>query len=157
MGSALRKAPERRFVEDELGIHELYDLATGLAKDVEYNMDEANAMRLEVASKEQDIELREWDLRLELRAVQSDGAFKSLAAEDRAVAEAKMTDERYVQRVQFLAEYREKLGNIEAALRGFELSHRSVVARMNSLSAYLTFLAACKAARTAALDAQIPV
>lgn len=154
---AIRKAPERRYVEDELGMHGLFAEATELAKNVEYNMTELAKSKQHVYAAEQDIEFREWDLRIELRQSQPDGQFKSLAAEDRAVAEAKMTDERYVQRVQLLGELREDVEKIEAGLRGFELVHRSVVARMNNLSSYLQFLSACKAARTAALDTGMPV
>lgn len=153
--SPIRRPREIAYAEDTLGVHAVHTDAESVAKEIEGVLLNVNAHRNAVRRHDERIEVREYEIAVEVKSESTDSKL-SMAALERAVKDRLMNDDVWVQAKAARTEDAEALSRLEVELRALELRHRTLVARLQELGGYFQYLAACKNARTTAVEVSWP-
>lgn len=137
-----------RFAEDELGVHTVFRDSVELEEKLRNCIAERTEEEIIVRMREARIEGRIIEVREKVRA-DSDSSISATAYESK-VKDACASDEQLREYKEALSENKDRLTMLEGEIRGYELMHRSRIARMNELGGYLSYLAASRNASTAA-------
>lgn len=138
---------EIAFAEDQLRLPQLWQELQQAQAQVEALLQRKSITLL--ARSNQDEKLAEAERDIELKVI-ADGDTKSVAARERAIKDALMSDETYQALHAHSGTLRAELDQIDIDLRAVELQHRAIIATLNSASEYMAFLTAARNARSVA-------
>lgn len=137
-----------RFAEDELGVHTVFNESVALEEKLQKLIEERTNEEIIVRAREARIEGRMVEIREKVRE-DSDSSISATAYESK-VKDACASDKALREFKEALGENKDHLIQLEGEIRGYELMHRSRIARMHELGGYLHYLAASRNASTAA-------
>lgn len=153
MSTAVRRPREITYAEDTLGVHEIFTEIETVAKQLEAALESQNEFKQSLRLRDEEIEEIEYDLAVEVKAADPK---LSLAAQEREVKSRLMDSHIWAQAKLSRNNKADELSSMEILVRTLELRHRTLVARMNELGGYFQYLAACKNARTSAVEIKWP-